>query len=72
MLALSLLSEGGKSPDTSLMFLFLIVIAFFFLMITAGWLTSNGKQDQTETAHEAKKSTKKNVNERVKGGRKSK
>lgn len=56
MLALHLLSEGGEGPDTSLLFLLFIVMAFFFLMIVVGWLTSSRKQDQTEVTHDAKKS----------------
>jgi multisubunit Na+/H+ antiporter MnhB subunit len=43
MLGLSLLSEGGAGPDTSLTALLLIGIAFFFLIITVGWLSSNSK-----------------------------
>ncbi|MBK7452351.1 MAG: hypothetical protein IPJ46_01145 [Anaerolineales bacterium] len=54
MLALSLLSEGGAGPDTSLSLLLYIGIAFFFLIITAGWLSSNTKQDQAEVTQESK------------------
>ncbi len=54
MLALSLLSEGGTGPDTSLLLLLFIGIAFFFLIITVGWLSSNRKQYQAEVAQEAK------------------
>ncbi|MBK8420506.1 hypothetical protein [Candidatus Villigracilis saccharophilus] len=53
MLALSLLSEGGAGPDTSLSLLLYIGIAFFFLIITAGWLSSNTKQDQAEVTQES-------------------
>lgn len=53
MLALNMLSEGGTGPDTSLSLLLFIGIAFFFLIITVGWLSSNRKQDQAEEAHEA-------------------
>ena len=72
MLALRLLSEGGEIPDTSLTLLLFIGIAFFFLMIIVGWLTSSRKQDQAEVTNEAKKSMKKDADELVKGGRKAK
>jgi hypothetical protein len=66
MLALRLLSEGGEGPDTSLMVLLFIGMAFFFLMIIVGWLTSGRKQDQAEVMHDAKKSAKKDADDLVK------
>lgn len=65
MLALRLLSEGGEGPDTSLTILLFVGIAFFFLMIVVGWLSSNRKQDQAEVMHEAKKSAKKDADDLV-------
>lgn len=67
MLALSLLSEGGAGPDTSLSLLLYIGIAFFFLIITVGWLSSNAKQDQAEVMQESK-----GISQVGKGGPKSK
>jgi hypothetical protein len=66
MLALRLLSEGGEGPDTSLTILLFIGIAFFFLMIIVGWLTSSRKQDQVEVTNDAKKSTNQNADDLVK------
>ncbi len=66
MYALRLLSEGGEGPNTSLQGLLLIGIAFFFLMIIVGWLTSNRKQEQPEVQHEAKKPAKKEADDLVK------
>jgi hypothetical protein len=58
MLALRLLSEGGEGPDTSLMVLLFIGMAF--------WLTSGRKQDQAEVMQDAKKSAKKDADDLVK------
>jgi hypothetical protein len=66
MLALRLLSEGGEGPDTSLMILLFVGMAFFFLMIIVGWLTSGRKQDQAEVMQDAKKSAKKDADDLVK------
>ena len=67
MLALNMLSEGGAGPDTSLSLLLYIGIAFFFLIITVGWLSSDKKQDQAGAAQEAKA-----IPQASKGGPKSK
>jgi len=56
---LMVLSEGGGGPDTSLTSLLFGGMAFFFLVIALGWLTSARKQDQAEVKQEAKKSSKK-------------
>ena len=53
MFALALLSEEG--PDTSLVWLLYIALAFLFLMIVVGWLVSRKKQDQLVVQHDAKK-----------------
>ena len=55
MLAMSLLSGGGEGPNTSLLGLLFVGIAFFLLIVIVGWLTSSRKQDQAEVRHEAKK-----------------
>lgn len=55
MLMMRLLSEGGEGPDTSLLWLLFIGIAFFLLMVIVGWLSSSRKQDQPEVTIEAKK-----------------
>ena len=68
MFALTFLSEAG--PDTSLVWLLYIVLAFMFLMVVAGWLVSRKEQDQPEVRHEAKKSAKKDAE--LKDGRKAK
>ena len=49
----SLLQEGG--PNTSLTWLLLVVLAFFFLMVVVGWLTSKNKGNKPEAQHEAHK-----------------
>ena len=56
MLVMRLLSEGGEGPDTSLLWLLFAGLAFFFLVIIVGWLTSGRKQDQDGVTVEAKKS----------------
>ncbi len=61
MLALRLLSEGGEGPNTELQWLLLVGMAFFFLIVIVGWLTSSKKQESVEAGHEAKKSAKKDV-----------
>jgi len=66
MYALRLLSEGGEGPNTSLQGLLVIGIAFFFLMIIVGWLTSNRKQEQPDVQHETKKPAKKEADDLVK------
>ncbi len=49
----SLLQEGG--PNTSLTWLLLVALAFFFLMVVVGWLTSKNKGSKPEVQHEAHK-----------------
>jgi large subunit ribosomal protein L21 len=66
MLALRLLSEGGEGPNTELQWILLVGIAFFFLIVIVGWLTSSRKQEQVEAGHEAKKSAKKDADELTK------
>lgn len=65
MLALRLLSEGGKGLNTSLVLLLYIGIVFFFLMIIIGWWTSSKKQDQFEVQYEAEKPAKKDADDLV-------
>ena len=66
MLALRLLSEGGEVPNTELLWLLLVGMAFFFLVVIVGWLTSSRKQEQVEAEPEAKKSAKTEVDELTK------
>ena len=66
MLAMRLLSEGGEGPNTSLLGLMFIGIAFFLLIVIVGWLTSSRKQDQAEVKHEAKASVKKDSDDLIK------
>ena len=51
MYALYLLSEEG--PNTSLTWLLLIALAFFFLMVVIGWWVSRNKGEQVEVQVEA-------------------
>jgi hypothetical protein len=51
MYALYLLAEEG--PNTSLSWLLWVALAFFFLMVVVGWLTSRNKGSQPEVQHEA-------------------
>jgi hypothetical protein len=53
MLAIRLLSEGGEGPDTTLLWLLFVGMAFFFLMIIVGWWSSSRKLNQPEGQHEA-------------------
>lgn len=53
MLALQLFAEGGEGPQTELLWLFYLLMAFLALAIAAGWLSSLRKQPQPETAHES-------------------
>lgn len=59
MLALSWLSEGGGGPDTKLLAMLLVGMAFFFLTIIIGWRTASRKQGQPEARPDAKKSARK-------------
>ena len=53
MFVLQLLSEGGgEGPNTELLWLLYTGIAFFFLVIIAGWISSAMKKSQPEPAHE--------------------
>lgn len=51
MYALYLLSEEG--PNTSLTWLLLVALAFFFLMVVVGWWVSRNKGEQAEAQVEA-------------------
>jgi hypothetical protein len=53
MFALRLLSEGGESPDTTLLWMLIVALAFFFLMVIVGWWVSRNKQPEAESQHEA-------------------
>jgi hypothetical protein len=64
MLALRLLSEGGGGPNTELLWIVSIGVAFFFLVIAVGWLTSGRKQEQAEGGDEASKSVSKKESEK--------
>lgn len=59
MLALRLLSEGVEGPNTELLWLMYLGIAFFFVVIIFGWLSSSRKQGQHEGGDEAGESGKK-------------
>ena len=59
MYIMSLLSEGGEIPNTSLQGGLLAGVAFFLLVVIVGWLTSGRKQDQPEVKHETGKPVKK-------------
>jgi len=50
--ALQLFSEEG-GPNTSLTWLLLIALAFFFLMVVVGWWVSRNKGSQPEVQYEA-------------------
>lgn len=66
MLALRLFSEGGEGPSTELRWFLLVGIAFFFMIVIAGWWTSPRKQKQVEARPEAKKSAKKDSDDLTK------
>ncbi len=51
MFALHLLSEGGESPDTTLLWMLIVALAFFLLMVIVGWLVSRNKKPEVQ--HEA-------------------
>lgn len=53
MFAISLLSEGGESPDTTLLWMLIVALAFFVLMVIVGWLVSRNKKPEAEVQHEA-------------------
>ncbi len=53
MHALWLLSEGSQGPDTSLLWLLLAALGFFFLMVIVGWLVSRNRGSRPEVRHEA-------------------
>ncbi len=59
MLALRLLSEGVEGPNTELIWLMYLGIAFFFIVIIFGWLSSSRKQSQHEDGDEAGESGRK-------------
>ncbi len=63
MLALRLLAEGAEGPNTELVWLLYAGLAFLFLVIVAGWLTSPKEQKQVEAAHEAPKSRRKKADD---------
>ncbi|MFZ5908438.1 MAG: helix-hairpin-helix domain-containing protein [Chloroflexota bacterium] len=53
MHSLWLLSEGPQGPNTSLLWLLLIALGFFFLMVVVGWLASRNKGGRPEVQQEA-------------------
>jgi hypothetical protein len=53
MFTLSLLSEGGESPDTTLLWMLIVALAFFVLMVIIGWWVSRNKKPEAEVQHEA-------------------
>jgi len=53
MFALRLLSEGGEGPDSTLLWMLIVALAFFFLMVIVGWWVSRNKQPEAESQHEA-------------------
>jgi hypothetical protein len=53
MFVLRLLSESGEGPDTTLLWLLIIALVFFFLMVIIGWLVSRNKKPEAEVQHEA-------------------
>lgn len=52
MFALRLLSEGGEGPDTTLLWMLIVALVFFFLMVIVGWLVSRNKKPEAEVQHE--------------------
>ena len=48
MFALRLLSEGGEGPDTTLLWMLIVALAFFFLMVIVGWLVSRNKKPEVQ------------------------
>lgn len=69
MLALRFLSEAG--PDSSLSWLLLWVLGFFFLMVVVGWLGSRKNGSRLELTHEAHDHPHEGVDDLVKGETKS-
>lgn len=61
MLAMRLLAEGAEGPNTELLWLLYVGIAFFVLVIIAGWLTAPRRQEQVAAEPEALKSKGKRV-----------
>jgi hypothetical protein len=59
MLALRLLAEGAEGPNTELLWLLYVGIAFFVLAILLGWWAGSGKQEQAEVRKEAVKPSRK-------------
>lgn len=53
MFTLRLFFEGGESPDTTLLWLLIVALAFFLLMVIVGWLVSRNKKPEAEVQHEA-------------------
>ena len=51
MLALRILSESG--PDSSLSWMLLWALGFFFLIVAIGWLTSGNKGSRPDVQLEA-------------------
>jgi hypothetical protein len=43
-----LLSEGGEGPDTTLLWMLIVALAFFFLMVIVGWLVSRNKKPEVQ------------------------
>ena len=67
MFAFYLLAEGGKGPNTSLMWLLYVGIAFFLLIVIVGWWVSSKKEEHLPGTHEAVKSkSKKSADDLVK------
>lgn len=53
MMALRMLSEGGEGPNTELLWLLYLGIAFFVLVIALGWWASSRKQNQVKVGADA-------------------
>ena len=66
MFMVRLLSEGVEGPDTSLIWLLYIGMAFFFMIIIAGWPIGGRKQEQLKVEGDAPKSKKRKADDLVK------
>lgn len=73
MLALRLLSEGVEGPNTELIWIMYLGIAFFFLVIFSGWVFGSKKEHEPESGiDEEAKQGKENIHPESKGVRKKK
>jgi hypothetical protein len=52
MFVVQLLSEGGEGPNTELLWVFYLLVAFLLLAIIVGWISSPRKKVEPEPTHE--------------------